>query len=903
MKTKLLFFVSLILSSVVSIFAQNSQGFIQPSTNLALPFSYNFQEYVYAEPDDQGECLGNENNSAKIEEVFMAQTHRHEIGHPLFFTIGYRPALLQLAVTGEGVAPDVQVEGILKGNSLGILCLKGPDVLQSTIDLDTPNFEDYFSVTLPKAWIQDGLELEVIAGTESRAISSEELKIGSYTEMNLVMVNMDVLDYNSAPPIAPIFDNFLEELASAIPASIVRFGIFPETLKFQEIIANNDTEELVRLRSRSEMGDNGIFSDGYVNSIAVQFLGNMHRSTSDYLSTVYFGNTLNLAPGGWGGGKNFVGFDYTDIFIHELGHALSLPHWGEGSYNNESDSEYEFLYPYGGEGDNGGGRGEAWNFIQDQYEFVSPICEDEESEHLGGERSDCMQRNNRCVGQRSTGAAPWDGYGDFSAIAIHRYLVGASALSGQVDYRGETKDFRLNTQRGFPIASLDINGRTYTRDALQAQDPIYEERFDLPGEEQLNAPVYLVYGSIHETQNQANIVYKPIKFTGTLPPILDLTNPEIFEALKNPKYEDILYGTRDITLKLTYEDGSVVHAVNPYHSFARAPYDWGFHIWRDDVCNFSLVVPGDKKLAKVELYKRPFCVRGVFNDTEGNINYPSNNITAENFMDEAVYLTEYEFGAPPVLGPNTIGNRVWHDENQDGVQDEYEKGIAGVSLVLWEDSDDDGAPDWQGFLGVAVTDEEGYYSFGGLEPGNYLVFVWSLDNWEEGQPLEGMIPTTPFASDPNTDLDVDSHGRPGNTEDWGLTEQDIVSGVITLTVDGEPLNDGDREDDWFNFDPSGNMTIDFGFYVDGATNVENFYSQHANIYPNPSTNFIRFETAAFVNHSLSLINTNGQTVLYIELNSNTTQLDIGDLTVGLYAAVLRDEARNIQWSSKFIKLK
>ncbi|MFK7905619.1 MAG: SdrD B-like domain-containing protein, partial [Chitinophagales bacterium] len=836
-----------------------------------------------------------------IAEVFMSQTHRHAIGHPLFFTIGHRPALLQLAVTGEGIAPDVQVEGRLNGSSLGVLCLKGPDVLQNSIDLDTPNFEDYFSVTLPKNWIQDGLTLELSAGNESRMVSSEELKIGPYTEMNLVMVNMDVLDYNSAPPIAPIFDNFLEELASAIPASVVRFGTFPETLKFQEIIANNDTEELVRLRSRSEMGDNGIFSDGYINSIAVQFLGNLHRSTNDYLSTVYFGNTLNLAPGGWGGGKNFVGFDYTDIFIHELGHALSLPHWGEGSYDNESDSEYEFLYPYGGEGNDGGGRGEAWNFIQDQYEFVSPICEDEESEHLGGERSDCMQRNNRCLGQRSTGAAPWDGYGDFSAIAIHRYLTGASVASGQVSDRGEMKDFRLNTQRGFPVVSVDNEGnRVYRRDALQPQELLFEEEIDLPGEEQTNQPVYLVYGSIHETQNQANIVYKPIPFTGTLPPIIDPTNPEIFDQLQDLEDEFFLYGTLDITLKITYEDGSVLHALNPFQSFARAPYTWGYHIWRDDICNFSLVVPGDKKLAKVELYKRPFCVRDMFDNIEGNINYAANDITAENFMEDAVYLTEYEFGAPPVLGSNTIGNRVWHDENQNGIQDEGEKGIADVSLVLWADSDGDEIPDWEGFLGVAKTDEEGYYSFDGLGPGNYLVFVWEVENWEEGQPLEGMVPTSPYVADPNTDLDFDSHGRPGNLE-WGLSESAMVSGLITLTADGEPLGDGDREDDWFDYDPSGNMTVDFGFYVDGATSVDDFGLQAANMYPNPSAGLIRFETAIFENHTLSLINTNGQTVLHTTLDSNSTQLEVGSMPVGLYAAVLRDEFGNIQWTSKFVK--
>ncbi|PSR11947.1 MAG: hypothetical protein C7N36_14000, partial [Bacteroidetes bacterium] len=234
--------LALLLVSFNTLLVGQSLGTIQASTNAALPASYNFQEYVFAEPADQGNCLGISNNSATIEAVFMAQTHRHAIGHPLFFTIGHRPALLQLAVTGAGAAPDVQVEGIRDGTSLGVLCLAGPANLSSSVDLDVPNFEDYFSVTLPKSWVQDGLALILRAGNDSRTLTAAELKIGPYTEMNLVMVNMDVMDYNGAPHQWPIFTDFLPELAAAIPASVVRFGIFPETLTFPEVIANNGTE-------------------------------------------------------------------------------------------------------------------------------------------------------------------------------------------------------------------------------------------------------------------------------------------------------------------------------------------------------------------------------------------------------------------------------------------------------------------------------------------------------------------------------------------------------------------------------------------------------------------------------------------------------------------------------------
>ena len=880
--------------------AQSSLGTVQDNTNPALPSSYNFREYVYAEPDDQGNCLGIPNNTAVIEEVFLAQTHRHTLNHPFFFTIGHWPALLQLAITGTGTAPDVQVEGLLDGSSLGVLCLSGPATLASSIDLNTPNFEEYFSVTIPKNWVQNGLSLLITAGTQSRTISAEELKIGPYTEMNLVMYNMDVLDYNGGPHNSPIFDEFLEEMASAIPASTVRFGIFPEPLVFPEIIANNDTEQLVRLNSRSVMADNGIFSDGYINSIATLFLSNLHHSTGDYLSTIYFGNTLNLAPGGWGGGKSFVSPDYTDIFIHELGHALSLPHWGESAYNIENPNQYQFLYPYGGANDNGGGRGEAWNFIQDTYEFIDPTCQPGGEGIFGLERSDCMQRNNRCLEGRTEGFGPWDGYGDFSALAIHRYLTGGEVQTGQVVDQGEEKDFQFNMQRGFPIVSLEGDDRVYTRDPLQEQELSFEELFPLPGPEQIEQEVYLIYGSAHESQEQANIVYKPIRFRGTLPPILDPTDPATFALFNDPVYQPRFYRSLDITIKLTYEDGSVLHVLNPHHSYARSPYTWGYHIWRDDVCNFSLVVPADQPLTRVEVFRRPFCVRGSDDDAEGNINYAPHNITPENFMDAAEFQTEYVYGAPAVLGSNTIGNRVWHDSNLNGIEDPNEEGIPGVSLVLWRDGDGDNIPDWMGFGGVAITDEQGYYSFSGLGPGNYLVFVWSVDNWGAGEPLNGMVPTAIYVEDPNTDVNFDNNGRPGN--EWGLTNNDIVSGMITLTADGEPLNDGDREDDWFDYDPSGNMTIDFGFHLEGATSTQEIAENPVTIYPNPLQEELIVSIAKRGNYQLSIINTNGQLVRQAPFLEEQLQLDVSELAEGMYLVVLKDRAGNTLMAERILKV-
>ena len=809
--------VIMIFCCIIVAQGQTILGTVRPNTNPALPESYQFSEYVYPEPDDQGTCLGIENTSASLKGIFFAQTQRLSLDHPFYFLIGHRPALFQVAVTGAGQAPDVQVEGFMKGNSLGVKCLKGPAELPSSIDLSVPNFNDYFSVTLPKDWIQTGLSLELHIDGQTRIITPEELKIGPYTELNLVLFEMDLLDYNTEPPHFSQIPNLLAEMASVFPASVVRFGKFPQRLVMPEVIANNDSEQLVRLKTRGEMQANNINSDGSINSIATLFMQNLHRSTQDYLSTFYFGNTLNLSPGGWGGGKSFVGFDYDDVFVHELGHAFSLQHWGD-YYHKENPSEWEYVYPYGGDTGNGGGRGESWSFLQHLYEFIDPICQYDARGQAGLEASDAMQRNNHCLQARSYGPGPWEGFGDFSELAMQRYMVGSAELyTGEVSYRGSAEPFQFYRQQGFPLAKIENGQRVYQRAATQPQDPTYEEQMQVLGQENLNTSVYLVYGTAHETQPQANIIYKPIKFTGTLPPIIDPTDPATFSRMQS-EWRPFFEQSKDITLKMTYADGSTLIMVDPYQSYIRtADYNWGYHIWRNDLCNFGLVVPGDKELVKVELYNRPLVSRDQSDHTNGNINDPSQNITAQHFMEGATLQAVYP-GVRPIAA-NAIGNRVWNDLNRNGVDDFGEPGIPGVSLLLWADSDGDDIPDSNGFRGVVKTDSSGFYRFSGLEPGKYIVFVWFLDNWEEGQPLHGMV-NTRIELDPNTDIDKDNNGRPGN-QFAGLGEMDFASGIIDLSKDGEPLDDDDLPADWFDYNPSGNMSVDFGFYVPGGCPVIN----------------------------------------------------------------------------------
>jgi hypothetical protein len=63
--------------------------------------------------------------------------------------------------------------------------------------------------------------------------------------------------------------------------------------------------------------------------------------------------------------------------------------------------------------------------------------------------------------------------------------------------------------------------------------------------------------------------------------------------------------------------------------------------------------------------------------------------------------------------PASISDFVWNDLDQDGVQDNDEPGIPGVTVNLyWENGT---------FVSTTTTDENGLYLFDNLIPGNYYV--------------------------------------------------------------------------------------------------------------------------------------------------------------------------------------
>lgn len=97
-----------------------------------------------------------------------------------------------------------------------------------------------------------------------------------------------------------------------------------------------------------------------------------------------------------------------------------------------------------------------------------------------------------------------------------------------------------------------------------------------------------------------------------------------------------------------------------------------------------------------------------------------------------------EVRAEPMMVTNYIvGNRVWHDENQNGIQDPREGGIGGICINLL---DEDGTQ-----LQQTTTDGNGYYGFD-VEKGKYVI-EFEKPSW--------MDFTGENVGDEGTDSDVD----------------------------------------------------------------------------------------------------------------------------------------------------
>jgi hypothetical protein len=132
-----------------------------------------------------------------------------------------------------------------------------------------------------------------------------------------------------------------------------------------------------------------------------------------------------------------------------------------------------------------------------------------------------------------------------------------------------------------------------------------------------------------------------------------------------------------------------------------------------------------------------------------------------------------------------IGDYVWHDKNENGIQDGGEAALGGVTVRLLDST---GA-----LLRTTLTDGGGRYSFAGLCPGTYTV-------------------------------DVDESTLPNTTLSWTPTQRFVGTPVDDRAIDEDDSNGG-AAGEGFTLSLVGgqkNLTIDFGYYTRCAGLIGDF---------------------------------------------------------------------------------
>jgi hypothetical protein len=112
-----------------------------------------------------------------------------------------------------------------------------------------------------------------------------------------------------------------------------------------------------------------------------------------------------------------------------------------------------------------------------------------------------------------------------------------------------------------------------------------------------------------------------------------------------------------------------------------------------------------------------------------------------------------------------LGNRVWDDLNGDGIQDIGEPGIAGVTVILY-------AADGVTVISSTITDANGNYLFGNLNPSTYVVGFGTLPAGKE-------FTTQNSATNTDNNSDVNTSGA-----NIGKSIPVVLNaGDVNLTID------------------------------------------------------------------------------------------------------------------------
>jgi len=175
-------------------------------------------------------------------------------------------------------------------------------------------------------------------------------------------------------------------------------------------------------------------------------------------------------------------------------------------------------------------------------------------------------------------------------------------------------------------------------------------------------------------------------------------------------------------------------------------------------------------------------------------------------------------------GAASLGDRVWNDRNNDGVQDSGEFGIPGATLNLFRDLNGDGdyADTGEGQIATTTSGVNGTYLFEGLIGGNYIVEVANPPASSTNSFDKDEFGTTAFDSSAKVIL---SSAESDLTVDFGYLGQASIGDYVWYDANqdgnqtGEPPLPGIR----VFLDIDGNGNFDSATDPSAITDASGFY--------------------------------------------------------------------------------
>ncbi|MGE5353433.1 MAG: SdrD B-like domain-containing protein [Acidobacteriota bacterium] len=145
-------------------------------------------------------------------------------------------------------------------------------------------------------------------------------------------------------------------------------------------------------------------------------------------------------------------------------------------------------------------------------------------------------------------------------------------------------------------------------------------------------------------------------------------------------------------------------------------------------------------------------------------------VLADGYMSNKYIDAGLKKKSPPATG--CIGDFVWFDTNGNGLQDPGEPGIknAKVELFLCELNHSQ-----HSYKGYTFTDNNGYYSFIGLQAGTYCLKFYTVDDYQ----FTVMVGSLNDAN--NSDAEPDGSTKPVDLYDNHMTNRNIDAGMKPKT--------------------------------------------------------------------------------------------------------------------------